>query len=566
MLRECVEIFNKIYLEQGDKLITDSYELEQGDYFIVKKDGNFEHIKIEKDTTSSSVEKYDYLSQRDYYSKLLDMNKPIDGKKQIHSNNYLSFFIKNNVLGEKKDTLDEVIKKYYEILKNPLLKYDKGEKKRIYEELEKELEKPDIGKIEKNYNWIKENLYFLTEKTKESKNYLKIFFEEDLEEYKKENKRYVIPNIYNNTDYNVKIEDKTYGLPNNNLNLNTKKPYLENKTRKKNYTVPYLLDEENVFEQKKFFDYLQNLVNKGIRNVYITNGKIIPLRNNEILEKNLSGYFLRIRKDKSEAAIERFEVIPRYENEISFSIEIIDCLNDNVETKLEYGNIINTKKQLIGLLNSYLFKGKIFTIVYENIKDIKIIDSKIKYISNIYKDVFYKLIIKGEMEEFLKVYKIIFLEFIKHALSVQSYKTEAYNLYNIMSSIEGGKKLEVHEKIREKLRKSFENGKGIIENNDEYYFTIGQIIFYLLSRNKETEKKHDAINRILNFKDIKQLKEEIRKLFIKYNYDIKFQNKRFNLLYEMILGYIPENNKIDYDRLLGGYLSYSLIYEKNENN
>lgn len=566
MLRECVEIFNKIYLEQGDKLITDSYELEQGDYFIVKKDGNFEHIKIEKDTTSSSVEKYDYLSQRDYYSKLLDMNKPIDGKKQIHSNNYLSFFIKNNVLGEKKDTLDEVIKKYYEILKNPLLKYDKGEKKRIYEELEKELEKPDIGKIEKNYNWIKENLYFLTEKTKESKNYLKIFFEEDLEEYKKENKRYVIPNIYNNTDYNVKIEDKTYGLPNNNLNLNTKKPYLENKTRKKNYTVPYLLDEENVFEQKKFFDYLQNLVNKGIRNVYITNGKIIPLRNNEILEKNISGYFLRIRKDKSEAAIERFEVIPRYENEISFSIEIIDCLNDNVETKLEYGNIINTKKQLIGLLNSYLFKGKIFTIVYENIKDIKIIDSKIKYISNIYKDVFYKLIIKGEMEEFLKVYKIIFLEFIKHALSVQSYKTEAYNLYNIMSSIEGGKKLEVHEKIREKLRKSFENGKGIIENNDEYYFTIGQIIFYLLSRNKETEKKHDAINRILNFKDIKQLKEEIRKLFIKYNYDIKFQNKRFNLLYEMILGYIPENNKIDYDRLLGGYLSYSLIYEKNENN
>ena len=566
MLRECVEIFNKIYLEQGDKLITDSYELEQGDYFIVKKDGNFEHIKIEKDTTSSSVEKYDYLSQRDYYSKLLDMNKPIDGKKQIHSNNYLSFFIKNNVLGEKKDTLDEVIKKYYEILKNPLLKYDKGEKKRIYEELEKELEKPDIGKIEKNYNWIKENLYFLTEKTKESKNYLKIFFEEDLEEYKKENKRYVIPNIYNNTDYNVKIEDKTYGLPNNNLNLNTKKPYLENKTRKKNYTVPYLLDEENVFEQKKFFDYLQNLVNKGIRNVYITNGKIIPLRNNEILEKNISGYFLRIRKDKSEAAIERFEVIPRYENEISFSIEIIDCLNDNVETKLEYGNIINTKKQLIGLLNSYLFKGKIFTIVYENIKDIKIIDSKIKYISNIYKDIFYKLIIKGEMEEFLKVYKIIFLEFIKHALSVQSYKTEAYNLYNIMSSIEGGKKLEVHEKIREKLRKSFENGKGIIENNDEYYFTIGQIIFYLLSRNKETEKKHDAINRILNFKDIKQLKEEIRKLFIKYNYDIKFQNKRFNLLYEMILGYIPENNKIDYDRLLGGYLSYSLIYEKNENN
>ena len=252
MLRECIEIFNKVYAEKGEKLITDSYELELGDYFIVKEDRNFEHIKIEKNSDSASVERYDYLAERDYYSNLLDMNKPIDGKKQIHSNNYLSFFIKNNVLEEKKDILDDVIKKYYEILKNPLLKYDKGEKRRVYEELEKQLGKPKIEKIEKNYQWIKNNLYLLKERTKESKNYIKIFFDEDLEEYKKESKRYIIPNIYNSTNYNVKINNKTYGLPNDNLNLNIKKPYLENKTRKKNYTVPYLLDEEEVLEQKNF--------------------------------------------------------------------------------------------------------------------------------------------------------------------------------------------------------------------------------------------------------------------------------------------------------------------------
>ena len=33
-------------------------------------------------------------------------------------------------------------------------------------------------KIEKNYQWIKNNLYSLKEKTKDSKNYLKIFFDE----------------------------------------------------------------------------------------------------------------------------------------------------------------------------------------------------------------------------------------------------------------------------------------------------------------------------------------------------------------------------------------------------
>ena len=52
MLRECIEVFNKIYAERGESLITDSYELEQGDYFIIKKGGDFEHVKIGKNTDS----------------------------------------------------------------------------------------------------------------------------------------------------------------------------------------------------------------------------------------------------------------------------------------------------------------------------------------------------------------------------------------------------------------------------------------------------------------------------------------------------------------------------------
>lgn len=565
MLRECIEIFNKVYAEKGEKLITDSYELELGDYFIVKEDGNFEHIKIEKNSDSASVERYDYLAERDYYSNLLDMNKPIDGKKQIHSNNYLSFFIKNNVLEEKKDILDDVIKKYYEILKNPLLKYDKGEKRRVYEELEKQLGKPKIEKIEKNYQWIKNNLSLLKERTKESKNYIKIFFDEDLEEYKKESKRYIIPNIYNSTDYNVKINNKTYGLPNDNLNLNIKKPYLENKTRKKNYTVPYLLDEEEVLEQKKFFDYLYNLSSKGIRNIYITDKKIMSLKNNETLDVDITnGYFLRIRKDKNEAAIERFDIIPKYEKDIYPVIKIIDCLNDEIKTKLDYGSIINSKKQLVDMLNDFLFKGKMFGIMYENIKDMKIFDTRLKFIANTYKDVFYKLTAKGEIENFLKVYKIIFMEYIKYSLATQEYKAEAYDLYNFMSSIEGGKKLEIHERIKEKFRKAFKDGKGIIDNEDEYFFAIGQLVYFLFSKSRETSKNHNLVNRILNFRNIDQIKLEIQKLFKRYNHDIKMQNKKFNMLYEMVLGYVPENTKIDYDRLLGGYLSNCLIYEKNE--
>lgn len=64
------------------------------------------------------------------------------------------------------------------------------------------------------------------------KDYLKIFFEEDRDLYINEEKRYVMTKIFNKNDYNIDIDEQTYGLSNDNLALNSKKPYMEHKTRK----------------------------------------------------------------------------------------------------------------------------------------------------------------------------------------------------------------------------------------------------------------------------------------------------------------------------------------------
>lgn len=577
MLRECVEIFTEIYNEKGEKFITDSYELEPGDYFIVKSNGSYRHTKIERtkkieeNSNRRTIEDYEYLAERDYLSRLLDMNKPIDGKKQIHSNNYLSFFVKNNVLSEKKKELEESIEKYYEILKNPFLKYDKGEKKRVYAQLEEKLGKPSEEKIQKNYEWIKENLYKIKEEIKDGKEYIKIFFDEDIEEYKKENERYVIPNIYNSVDYNVIINDETYGLPNNNLNLNSKKPYLENKTRKEKYTVPYLLNEEEVFKQKKFFDYIYNMANSGKRNIYISSDKkeIIPLGNRESLSDDFTGYYLRIRKDKSESAIERYDIIPNYKAEIYPEIKILDCLGNGDKGKLEYGSSINKNSELAAILNNLLFNGKLYGIIFENLKDLKIFDERIKNIANQYKEVFFELVYKGDMKKFADNYRKIFLELIKNSLCKKDYITEAYDMFNLMASIgdsikkERGMTVNKHQEIKEKFRNIFETGVGEIENDEEYFFALGQLAKFLISRNRITVKTHELAVRVIESRDIEGLKREIYKFFVKYAYDIGFYSTKFNTLYERVLGYEPESKKINTDRLLGGYLSDSLIYEKS---
>lgn len=574
MLRECIEIFTEIYNEKGERFITDSYELEPGDYFIVKSNGSYRHTKIERtkkieeNSNRRTIEDYEYLAERDYLSRLLDMNKPIDGKKQIHSNNYLSFFVKNNVLSEKKKELEESIEKYYEILKNPFLKYDKGEKKRVYAQLEEKLGKLSEEKIQKNYEWIKENLYKIKEEIKDGKEYIKIFFDEDIEEYKKENERYVIPNIYNSVDYNVIINDETYGLPNNNLNLNSKKPYLENKTRKEKYTVPYLLNEEEVFKQKKFFDYIYNMANSGKRNIYISSDKkeIIPLGNRESLSDDFTGYYLRIRKDKSESAIERYDIIPNYKAEIYPEIKILDCLGNVANSKLEYGISISKNFELAARLNSLLFDGKLYGMIFG---ELEVFDERIRNVANRYREIFFELIYKGDMKKFADNYKEIFLELIKNSLCKKDYITEAYDMFNLMTSIddsikkERGMTVNKHQEIKEKFRNIFETGVGEIENDEEYFFALGQLAKFLISRNKITVKTHELAVRIIENRDIEGLKREIYKLFRKYAYDIGFYSIKFNTLYERVLGYETESEKINMDRLLGGYLADSLIYEKS---
>lgn len=577
MLRECVEIFTEIYNKKGERFITDSYELEPGDYFIVKSDGSYSHTKIkrtkksEENSNRRTIEDYGYLAERDYLSRLLEPNKPIDEGKQIHSNNYLSFFVKNNVLNEKKKELGESIEKYYEVLKNPFLKYDKGEKKKVYVQLEEKLGKPLEEKIQKNYEWIKENLYKIKEKIKDGKEYIKVFFDEDIEEYKKESARYIIPNIYNKVDYNVIIDNEIYGLPNNNLNLNSKKPYLENKTRKKKYTVPYLLNEEEVFEQKKFFDYLYNMSNLGKRNIYISPDKkeIIPLENRESLSDNFTGYYLRIKKGKKESEIERYEIISNYKAEFYSEIKILDCLRSRNKGELEYGSSISKISDLGAVLNNFLLDGKLYRIIFEKLKDLKISDEIMKNIANQHKETFFELLYKGEPQKFIDNYKEIFLELIKNSLRKKKYVTEAYDMFNLMTSIddsikkERGMTVNKHQEIKEKFRNIFETGVGEIENDEEYFFALGQLTKFLISRNKITSKNHDLGIRIIDSRDIEGIKMEIYKLLRRYAYDISFYSTKFNTLYERVLGYEPESQKINIDRLLGGYLADSLIYEKS---
>lgn len=573
MLKECLEVF-KSDLENNRQRIIDGYIPADGTYIIVSPKGDSFQIKdyfdIKQDKKTKEIDRsniyFKDVCKYDYNSKLIDMNKPIDGKKIIQSNNYLSFIIKKESLTNGK-LCEERIEEYYSKLSNPYIKYDKGNSKKIYESIEEVLGKVDLETLEKIKKWIKENIFNLGIEII-GKDYLKIFFEYSIEKYINEGKRYLIPNIYNNNDCNIDLNGEIYGLPNDNMGLNSKKPYLENKTRKN--TSPYLINNEDVQLQKEFFDYLMNEVSVGKVNVFIDieNKKIKAYKNGELPKDDFSGLFLRLKKGK-EVEIHEYDVITAYTNNLKRSIEFKNILNVDLEkvSTQKYGKL-STKEDLQNVLNEVFFSKFLMTNYFTDSGDLSINDSALKNNLLISRNAIFNWIYKEVENNIRGILSRISLNLIKGSIS-SGYIPKAIHQFNLRWSLEeyfkgGSNMADIVQNIKSSLRdKVNENDTEKIGNDEEYYFAVGQLVSYLLSKSKGKKKPHSLANQFISGKNNIDIKEKLRKLYVKYSYDPDINGKRFNNLYAMIVGYVPEG-KVNQDLMIAGYLNSNLIYEKNK--
>ena len=567
MLKDCLEVFKKMYEEHGDKLIIDSYTLSEGSYLLVKKDGSIEVLEVSKKDTDKTDRLYKYFAQRDYLSRLVTIDKPMDSKKVIHSNNYLTFFMKK----DNTKLNDEIIDNYYNVFIDPIVyKYKTDKKKQnIYIEIEKVYGKSDKEKIEENRNWIKENISEVLKSVKQDKNYIKIFKEEDIQLYINESNKYLYPNIYVKNDFSIKIDGITHGLHNNNMGMGDKKPFLKNRTRSKNM-IPYLINGEEVLLQKKLFDFLMNNVSIGKRLVYISD-EIKCYENGDRPKGKFTGYFMRLQKGK-EVEIHDFDTVVNMNSKIKeFKVfKPIDIDYSKAKQVLEYNTTTDIKDVEMNISNVF-FNKFLHTNYFTDAKDIKLNEGNLKEILIKNRESLFTWFYKGNINGAKVNFSRYSLEIIKNSIlnSASRFSTKAseqYNLrYSLLNYFNGGSNMaDILKNTKESLREKI-NSKETqsLQNDDEYYFAVGQIANYLISLNKSGNKNHSLLNPILNTKNEAKLKEEIMKLFKKYNYAIKKDSKRFNNLYSMILAYNPET-KINEDLLLAGYLNSSLIYEKME--
>lgn len=596
MFKECLDVFSEM-LKHEDNLILKGYVPADGSYIIVKNDGTVKNadIKFDKKTRDLNCTDDTLLNDicfYDYHSKLISMNKPIDIKKVIHSNNYLAFAVKKESITTK--LTEAIIDNYYDTLKNPLeKKYKKSkEASKIYQKFEEDHGVVNITLLEKCRSWIKQNVFSIDKLVNVDlgkKEYLKIFFEvfETNEENNKKNKelfiqednRYIYPNIYNNNYYNVEVDGKIQGIPDNNMGMNAKKPFLSIKTRKN--PASYLLDGDTALLQKQFFEYLMNFATNGKNNIYvdIINNKIEAYSDKEEREKFSgieAGYYLRIQKGK-ELEIQVQDNIVNYQDKLLLNFNYQDFFNMNIEKYPEYTKDIGiyTKRTDVGrLINNIFFSKYLLTNYFTDANDISVKDSVLKRIIIMYRNVIFDWIYKGIDNNFEVVEKQFALELIKNTL-INDYNLRAMTQLNLHWSFEdyfanlekrGGEKMaDIATKIRMSVKeKVMSKDKAVIvSNNEEYYYAIGQLMAYFISLSKASKKAQSLINPVLNAQNDTVIKTRLLQLYKKYNYNILTKNSRVKNLYAMILGYKPEG-KVNQEMILFGYMDNNVIYTKSE--
>lgn len=580
MLKECLEVFGEVLAKErqkGKDIILDSYIPADGTYIFVDGQGNMKEpieIKLNKKTREIESNHSDLkeVCFYDYHSQLVSMNKPMDGKKVIHSNNYFSFFVKKDSILTKKLT-EAIIDGYYEVLKNPLeQKYKKSKEARnIYELFEESEGSVPIEELERNKQWIKNHIFHLENVDFSKKDYLKIFFETEHTNIEREERRYLLPNIYNNNDYNVEIGDKVYGLPDNNLGMNAKKPYLAAKTRK--IPVSYLLDGNDVMMQRMFFDYMMNLASGGKCNVYIDTVKrnIKAYRQEEDPQDVTAGYYLRIKKGK-ELEIQNQDNIPGFHQKLEPSFDFFNvshCQHSKHPEYLDKYGRYYTRAQVGKLIHEVFFSKYLESNYYIDVSEINITDENLKNSIIMSRDAIFAWVRKGIDEGFFTVLEKVSLDLIKGA-ALNGYRERALWQLNLRWSFEnyflkGEEDMEIRkqELVENVKRKVLEEKETWFEDDEEYYYGVGQMAAYLISLSKSKTKNESLINPFLNAKRDEVLKTKLRQLYKKYNYAIPFGMKRVRRLLSMIEEYVP-SGKVEQDLVTFGYVNDNIIYMKED--
>lgn len=602
MLKTLMEALNRT-INKDPNILIKYHKLSEGLYILVDKDtGAYEQFEVSKKNTQEEHHLFHKIKELDMHSRYINSNKSFFDKK-ISSVSYLSLSIKMDNLREVKvgnnwniDEALENILRNFEIYKNPYLKYKEKIKAKMYKMAEDEL-----GEINKDLfsffkNWIENNLKDIAKSIGDKKlNYVKIFLDCDIDEYKKEFRRYLIPNILNEPFETE--EGEILGVHSLNTNLNIKKPFLVNPIKKNKF--PNVVDIDTAINYF-YLDFLINsFANSGKSIVYVgeTLQGFTPREVNYTNINNIRPkFFLHVQPDKSGAIIKDFDCfnLDSLDTKIAldFNQDILPGgLNISEKSYLNnlnskgYGLDYLDKYELINLIDAVFFFKRLKINLYNDPVDLgDYIDEKLN--KNAIKDLIYEnrdaikdYLYKGvdySLENNFEEMSMKSLIIIINRFKVSNISKEAFLVRDTILKYFKGDCYDMNEKIKavdSKLKNIMLMSNISPEDNislaniDEYSYLVGQLYYYLtsLSNAKFSNLNMDSLNNILRYNKTKLINNELNKMFRKYNYAIGQNSNRFKNLF-FICKSFESKDKLNKDLVIAGYLAKNLMYRSSKNN
>lgn len=557
-----------------DTMVLEHYQLKPGLYLRLDEDGSMDELYVAK---KSSLPENDPLTewfkQADFYSSLVEMNKPVDPKKQIHSNNLFSLFCRRDTFrqeGAVHPKLREHIERYFRALLAARDKESAGilaaagyeplqpiavqtSKERFLASLEAVAER-----IERH--GIKDNCY------------IKLFLHAGEEEYAYESGRYLLPKLFNNNSYNVTVNGHVLGLSNVNMGMNAKKPYLEHKTAA--FKVPYRIATREAVLLRKLFLWLNGQAREGkpCYAGYIPVGDHAPELFAVAREVNVRKPVSYLHFDRGiDLTIDDYDFLPSF--------------NDRMEKPITFENYLDAPKYQGGRLdrlsaveahineNLYAFQ----LVRNYDVERVRATDKLPQVLADqimLSRDAMRAWLRKGDILPIkscidkvtmgvllARLQNLEYVPALGHGLNV---RFSLLNYFHEEENDMGDTIRAAYENLKEKVLTTKEPVS--CQSGTEFYLAVGQLFYYYFSLSQAQTLHYDVLWRgIAAAKDLEDIKAEHWKHFRKYAHAIDFNHPRFNKMLSVASSYAPENQEpIDLDALFYGFAANNIIYYKKE--
>lgn len=555
-------------------MIQDTYRLAHGLYIRLNDDGGLDKLFIPKDGEMPDSELCDWFKMADFQSLLIEMNKSVDPKKKIHSNNIYTMFCKYETFlenGKVNTALHESIVRYYSTFSQP---WDSKTAQILgsagYEKLE--LSQIDTCK-NRILSAIDEVVAVLLEQPVKGGCYVKLFIHVPDEDYLREGARYYLPRIFNCNNYNLEYDGKLIGLSNANMGMNAKKPYLSHKTTA--FQVPYRLDLQDAIALRKFLIWLggQKRDGKPVLSGYIPVKKHKPqlFEGRKCIDDSSALDYIHFEKGMG-VTIDDYDFLPCYSDKLEKPFLINNYLN---APKFELGGKKSFLSEVEQAADFYLFnKQLIFNYAPNEIKVSSRLNAQLAREVIASRDMFFAWFHKGDSAPLRAGLEQATLRTViarLHDIGQPSYLKSALNMrYSLIDYFEsegkgmGNRIKDQYEALKSKVLGKDSN--AFCENGTEFYMAAGQILNYLLSLSKAQKVTYDTLLRgVLGSATAESIKEQVNRYLLKYSYAIDTKNPRFNRMLTIVNSYDGnDGEKACIDALLCGFATDNIIYYKNK--